>query len=275
MFSYGDLSPSSPLPKPRFPSEYWIFCSVPSSRLLHIVMEVRIEQLYVQLMEALMVTFVRLYEYATGQVGDTRLGREFGRLLLEKAPQKSISLYTNFDRLENFKNLDSIIPFGPFFFVKIWNALVYNTQTAEGKLRRNPAIFWCHRRNAKLCIIFITISIFISPARSTYKGIFCLESGNAVVFYVGLWCKYDDSGQRARRYTSAMNVPTSFFTPSLVSWLSLGSQFPNLSFPLETFFGQMTKFPSKLTPILYLVGYFHKESLHRMGKKGFTDVRLC
>lgn len=109
--------------------------------LIETLIEVQIEQSHVQLMEALMVTFMRLNEYATGQVGDTRLGRELGRLLLEKAPKKSISLYTIFDRLENFKNLDSIIPFGPFFIIEICNALVYNTQTAEGKLRRNPAIF--------------------------------------------------------------------------------------------------------------------------------------
>lgn len=100
--------------------------------LMETLIEVQIERSHVQLMETLMVTFVRLCEYAAGQVGDRRLGRELGRFLLEKALKKLF-------RLEIFKNLDSIIPSG-HFFIEIWNALVYNTQIAE-ELRRNPAIF--------------------------------------------------------------------------------------------------------------------------------------
>lgn len=208
-FSYGDLSPSSPLPKPRISSTYWVFCSVPSSRLLYIVMEtlmkVRIEQLYVQLMEGLMetlieiqiershvqlmetlmVTFVRLCEYAAGQVGDRRLGRELGRFLLEKALKK-LFRPTPFSIAWKFSRTWIPSFLLGTFFIEIWNALVYNTQIAE-ELRRNPAIFWCHRRTAELCIDFITISIFIPPARSTYKGLFYLESGKAVFFYVGFW----------------------------------------------------------------------------------------
>ena len=87
-------------------------------------------------------------------------------------------------------------------------------------------------------------------------------------------CKYD-AGQRARGYTSAINAPTSFFTPSLLVFkLSLGSQFLNLSFPLKTFFGQVTKFSTKPTRILHLVGYFHQKSLYRMEKKALLTTDL-
>ena len=46
-----------------------------------------------------------------------------------------------------------------------------------------------------------------------------------------------------------------------------GANSPTFRFTLETFFGQLTKFSTKPTRILHLVGYFHQKSFYGMKKK--------